>query len=158
MVHVNSEQSKNCVSSRGMSVFAVEVPARTKMVSLSKHTHTYTPLQNTAHNLLCLLTHCFCNVQRRKSHSHLEKWIQTFCLVPVETAVEGFDLNTGENNDMVIRDGETQSNDANRGSLVTSRAGLRRKCLWFRLEQWCNLSPSAFKISTSLHTGCINHK
>ncbi|XP_012697695.2 EF-hand calcium-binding domain-containing protein 7 [Clupea harengus] len=32
MVHVNSEQSKNCVSSRGMSVFAVEVPARTKMV------------------------------------------------------------------------------------------------------------------------------
>ncbi|XP_043098049.1 EF-hand calcium-binding domain-containing protein 7 [Puntigrus tetrazona] len=31
-VHINSEQSKNCVSSRGMSVFAVEVPARTKMV------------------------------------------------------------------------------------------------------------------------------
>ncbi|XP_064187992.1 EF-hand calcium-binding domain-containing protein 7 [Anguilla rostrata] len=31
-VHVNSEQSKNCISSRGMSVFAVEVPARTKMV------------------------------------------------------------------------------------------------------------------------------
>uniref|UniRef100_A0A674DCH4 Phosphoglucomutase 1 n=1 Tax=Salmo trutta TaxID=8032 RepID=A0A674DCH4_SALTR len=31
-VHVNNEQSKNCSSSRGMSVFAVEVPARTKMV------------------------------------------------------------------------------------------------------------------------------
>ncbi|KAG7487639.1 hypothetical protein MATL_G00025670 [Megalops atlanticus] len=31
-VHVNNELSKNCVSSRGMSVFAVEVPARTKMV------------------------------------------------------------------------------------------------------------------------------
>ncbi|XP_073707794.1 EF-hand calcium-binding domain-containing protein 7 [Garra rufa] len=31
-VHINNEQSKNCVSSRGMSVFAVEVPARTKMV------------------------------------------------------------------------------------------------------------------------------
>ncbi|KAJ8376242.1 hypothetical protein SKAU_G00068220 [Synaphobranchus kaupii] len=31
-VHVNNEQSKNCISSRGMSVFAVEVPARTKMV------------------------------------------------------------------------------------------------------------------------------
>ncbi|KAJ8277911.1 hypothetical protein GJAV_G00081580 [Gymnothorax javanicus] len=31
-VHVNNEQSKNCISNRGMSVFAVEVPARTKMV------------------------------------------------------------------------------------------------------------------------------
>ncbi|XP_056316705.1 EF-hand calcium-binding domain-containing protein 7-like [Danio aesculapii] len=31
-VHINNEQSKNSVSSRGMSVFAVEVPARTKMV------------------------------------------------------------------------------------------------------------------------------
>uniref|UniRef100_A0A671SKM6 EF-hand calcium-binding domain-containing protein 7 n=1 Tax=Sinocyclocheilus anshuiensis TaxID=1608454 RepID=A0A671SKM6_9TELE len=31
-VHINNEQSKNCASSRGMSVFAVEVPARTKMV------------------------------------------------------------------------------------------------------------------------------
>ncbi|XP_041647497.1 EF-hand calcium-binding domain-containing protein 7 [Cheilinus undulatus] len=31
-VHVNNEQNKNCCSSRGMSVFAVEVPARTKMV------------------------------------------------------------------------------------------------------------------------------
>uniref|UniRef100_A0A6Q2ZAC6 EF-hand calcium-binding domain-containing protein 7 n=1 Tax=Esox lucius TaxID=8010 RepID=A0A6Q2ZAC6_ESOLU len=31
-VHVNNEQSKNCSSSRGMCVFAVEVPARTKMV------------------------------------------------------------------------------------------------------------------------------
>uniref|UniRef100_A0A8C0YEC9 EF-hand calcium binding domain 7 n=1 Tax=Cyprinus carpio carpio TaxID=630221 RepID=A0A8C0YEC9_CYPCA len=31
-VHINNEQSKNCVSSRGLSVFAVEVPARTKMV------------------------------------------------------------------------------------------------------------------------------
>uniref|UniRef100_A0A8C1JH00 EF-hand calcium-binding domain-containing protein 7 n=1 Tax=Cyprinus carpio TaxID=7962 RepID=A0A8C1JH00_CYPCA len=31
-VHINNEQSKNCVSSRAMSVFAVEVPARTKMV------------------------------------------------------------------------------------------------------------------------------
>lgn len=31
-VHVNNEQSKNCCSSRGMTVFAVEVPARTKMV------------------------------------------------------------------------------------------------------------------------------
>ncbi|XP_028856679.1 EF-hand calcium-binding domain-containing protein 7 [Denticeps clupeoides] len=31
-VHVNNEQSKNCKSSRGMCVFAVEVPARTKMV------------------------------------------------------------------------------------------------------------------------------
>ncbi|TRY53989.1 hypothetical protein DNTS_015547 [Danionella cerebrum] len=31
-VHINNEQSRNCVSSRGMSVFAVEVPARTKMV------------------------------------------------------------------------------------------------------------------------------
>ncbi|KAK7144785.1 hypothetical protein R3I94_011014 [Phoxinus phoxinus] len=31
-VHINNEQSKNCVSSRGMSMFAVEVPARTKMV------------------------------------------------------------------------------------------------------------------------------
>uniref|UniRef100_A0A8C9WQF0 EF-hand calcium binding domain 7 n=1 Tax=Scleropages formosus TaxID=113540 RepID=A0A8C9WQF0_SCLFO len=32
IVHVNNEQSKNCTSSRGMNVFAVEVPARTKMV------------------------------------------------------------------------------------------------------------------------------
>uniref|UniRef100_A0A8C2K7U5 Phosphoglucomutase 1 n=1 Tax=Cyprinus carpio TaxID=7962 RepID=A0A8C2K7U5_CYPCA len=31
-VHINNEQNKNCVSSRGLSVFAVEVPARTKMV------------------------------------------------------------------------------------------------------------------------------
>ncbi|KAL1022786.1 hypothetical protein UPYG_G00032320 [Umbra pygmaea] len=31
-VHVNNEQSKNCSSSRGMSLFALEVPARTKMV------------------------------------------------------------------------------------------------------------------------------
>lgn len=31
-VHVNNEQSKNCSSNRGMSVFAVEVPAKTKMV------------------------------------------------------------------------------------------------------------------------------
>ncbi|CAL8309321.1 unnamed protein product [Lota lota] len=31
-VHVNNEHSKNCCSSRGMSVFAVEVPAKTKMV------------------------------------------------------------------------------------------------------------------------------
>lgn len=31
-VHVNNEQSRNCCSSRGLSVFAVEVPARTKMV------------------------------------------------------------------------------------------------------------------------------
>ncbi|XP_039984322.1 EF-hand calcium-binding domain-containing protein 7 isoform X2 [Xiphias gladius] len=31
-VHVNNEQSRNCSNSRGMSVFAVEVPARTKMV------------------------------------------------------------------------------------------------------------------------------
>ncbi|XP_062280388.1 EF-hand calcium-binding domain-containing protein 7 [Scomber scombrus] len=31
-VHVNNEQNRNCSSSRGMSVFAVEVPARTKMV------------------------------------------------------------------------------------------------------------------------------
>ncbi|XP_069560881.1 EF-hand calcium-binding domain-containing protein 7 [Brachyistius frenatus] len=31
-VHVNNEQSRNCSSSRGMTVFAVEVPARNKMV------------------------------------------------------------------------------------------------------------------------------
>lgn len=31
-VHVNNEQSKNCVSSRGIAVFAVEVPPRTNMV------------------------------------------------------------------------------------------------------------------------------
>lgn len=31
-VHVNNEHSKNCCSSRGLSVFAVEVPAKTKMV------------------------------------------------------------------------------------------------------------------------------
>ncbi|XP_028259706.1 EF-hand calcium-binding domain-containing protein 7 [Parambassis ranga] len=31
-VHVNNEQSRNCCSSRGMTVFAVEVPARTKIV------------------------------------------------------------------------------------------------------------------------------
>ncbi|CAL8254926.1 unnamed protein product [Merluccius merluccius] len=31
-VHVSNEHSKNCCSSRGMSVFAVEVPAKTKMV------------------------------------------------------------------------------------------------------------------------------
>uniref|UniRef100_A0A674DCE4 EF-hand calcium-binding domain-containing protein 7 n=1 Tax=Salmo trutta TaxID=8032 RepID=A0A674DCE4_SALTR len=40
-VHVNNEQSKNCSSSRGMSVFAVEVPARTKMVRYCTHrTHS----------------------------------------------------------------------------------------------------------------------
>ncbi|XP_062411600.1 EF-hand calcium-binding domain-containing protein 7 [Sardina pilchardus] len=32
VVQVNNEQSKNCVNSRGLSVFAVEVPARTKIV------------------------------------------------------------------------------------------------------------------------------
>ncbi|XP_063057873.1 EF-hand calcium-binding domain-containing protein 7 isoform X2 [Engraulis encrasicolus] len=32
VVQVNNEQSKNCVSSRGMNVFAVEVPARTKII------------------------------------------------------------------------------------------------------------------------------
>lgn len=38
-VHVNNEQSRNCCSSRGLSVFAVEVPARTKMVrSLPENT------------------------------------------------------------------------------------------------------------------------
>ncbi|XP_034035440.1 EF-hand calcium-binding domain-containing protein 7-like isoform X1 [Thalassophryne amazonica] len=31
-VHVSNEQSRNCCSSRGLSVFAVEVPAKTKMV------------------------------------------------------------------------------------------------------------------------------
>ncbi|MGH0140905.1 UNVERIFIED_CONTAM: hypothetical protein FKN15_073026 [Acipenser sinensis] len=31
-VHVNNEQSKNCVSSRGITVFAGEVPPRTNMV------------------------------------------------------------------------------------------------------------------------------
>ncbi|XP_040896367.1 EF-hand calcium-binding domain-containing protein 7 isoform X2 [Toxotes jaculatrix] len=31
-VHINNEQSRNCSSSRGMNVFAVEVPGRTKMV------------------------------------------------------------------------------------------------------------------------------
>ncbi|XP_008404383.1 EF-hand calcium-binding domain-containing protein 7 [Poecilia reticulata] len=31
-VHVNNEQSRNCCSSRGMAMFAIEVPARTKMV------------------------------------------------------------------------------------------------------------------------------
>nr|XP_046247099.1 EF-hand calcium-binding domain-containing protein 7 [Scatophagus argus] len=31
-VHVSNEQSRNCCTSRGLSVFAVEVPARTKMV------------------------------------------------------------------------------------------------------------------------------
>lgn len=35
-VHVNNEQSRNCCSSRGLSVFAVEVPARTKMVNTQK--------------------------------------------------------------------------------------------------------------------------
>ncbi|KAM9848300.1 EF-hand calcium-binding domain-containing protein 7 [Aulostomus maculatus] len=46
-VHVNNEQSSNCCSSRGMSVFAVEVPARTKMVCQhvlpisDKHDWTY---------------------------------------------------------------------------------------------------------------------
>lgn len=34
VVQVNNEASKNCVNSRGMSVFAVEVPPRTKLVSL----------------------------------------------------------------------------------------------------------------------------
>lgn len=33
-VHVNNEQSRNCCSSRGLNVFAVEVPARTKMVKM----------------------------------------------------------------------------------------------------------------------------
>ncbi|XP_048394863.2 EF-hand calcium-binding domain-containing protein 7 isoform X2 [Stegostoma tigrinum] len=32
IVHVNNEQSKNCVSSRGLSIFAVEVPPRTTTV------------------------------------------------------------------------------------------------------------------------------
>ncbi|XP_076132204.1 EF-hand calcium-binding domain-containing protein 7 [Alosa pseudoharengus] len=32
VVQVNNEQSRNCVNSRGLSVFAVEVPARTKIV------------------------------------------------------------------------------------------------------------------------------
>ncbi|KAL4635016.1 EF-hand calcium-binding domain-containing protein 7 [Arapaima gigas] len=32
IVHVNNEQSKNCISSRGMNVFALEVPAKTRMV------------------------------------------------------------------------------------------------------------------------------
>lgn len=36
-VHVNNEQSRNCCSSRGLNVFAVEVPARTKMVNMRKH-------------------------------------------------------------------------------------------------------------------------
>ncbi|XP_014845230.1 PREDICTED: EF-hand calcium-binding domain-containing protein 7 [Poecilia mexicana] len=31
-VHVNNEQSRNCCSSRGMAMFAIEVPARAKMV------------------------------------------------------------------------------------------------------------------------------
>ncbi|XP_056133511.1 EF-hand calcium-binding domain-containing protein 7 [Lampris incognitus] len=31
-VHVNNDQSRNCCSSRGMAVFAVEVPAKTKTV------------------------------------------------------------------------------------------------------------------------------
>nr|XP_057929215.1 phosphoglucomutase-1 isoform X1 [Doryrhamphus excisus] len=31
-VHVNNKQNTNCCSSRGLSVFAIEVPARTKMV------------------------------------------------------------------------------------------------------------------------------
>lgn len=31
-IHVNNEQNRNCWNSRGMSVFAVEVPGRTKMV------------------------------------------------------------------------------------------------------------------------------
>lgn len=35
-VHVNNEQSRNCCSSRGLNVFAVEVPARTKMVNTPK--------------------------------------------------------------------------------------------------------------------------
>lgn len=34
-VHVNNEQNRNCCSSRGLNVFAVEVPARTKMVKMS---------------------------------------------------------------------------------------------------------------------------
>ncbi|KAM5147831.1 EF-hand calcium-binding domain-containing protein 7 [Mantella aurantiaca] len=33
MMQVNNDQSKNCVSSRGLSVFAVEVPAKSSMVS-----------------------------------------------------------------------------------------------------------------------------
>ncbi|XP_069837470.1 EF-hand calcium-binding domain-containing protein 7 [Dendropsophus ebraccatus] len=33
MVQVNTDQSKNCTSSRGMSVFAVEVPGKSTMVS-----------------------------------------------------------------------------------------------------------------------------
>lgn len=35
-VHVNNEHCRNCCSSRGMTVFAVEVPARTKMVRKKK--------------------------------------------------------------------------------------------------------------------------
>lgn len=43
-VHVNNEQSRNCCSSRGLNVFAVEVPARTKMVKMCfiKHIMTMT--------------------------------------------------------------------------------------------------------------------
>lgn len=33
MMQVNNDQSKNCVSSRGLSVFAVEVPAKSTVVS-----------------------------------------------------------------------------------------------------------------------------
>uniref|UniRef100_A0A7N8X292 EF-hand calcium-binding domain-containing protein 7 n=1 Tax=Mastacembelus armatus TaxID=205130 RepID=A0A7N8X292_9TELE len=46
-VHINNEQNRNCSSSRSMSVFAVEVPARTKMICQhvlpinEKHDWTY---------------------------------------------------------------------------------------------------------------------
>ncbi|KAM9324654.1 EF-hand calcium-binding domain-containing protein 7 [Gastrophryne carolinensis] len=33
MIQVNNDQSKNCISSRGLSVFAVEVPAKSSVVS-----------------------------------------------------------------------------------------------------------------------------
>uniref|UniRef100_A0A4W3INR3 EF-hand calcium binding domain 7 n=1 Tax=Callorhinchus milii TaxID=7868 RepID=A0A4W3INR3_CALMI len=58
-VHVDSEQSKNCVSSRGLSVFAVEVAPRSSIVSCLTHQLTgavYTRLviiilaYNTAHH------------------------------------------------------------------------------------------------------------
>ncbi|KAG9473140.1 hypothetical protein GDO78_014002 [Eleutherodactylus coqui] len=32
MVQVNNDQSKNCISSRGLSMFAVEVPGKSTMV------------------------------------------------------------------------------------------------------------------------------
>ncbi|XP_028300317.1 EF-hand calcium-binding domain-containing protein 7 [Gouania willdenowi] len=51
-VHVNNEQSRNCCSSRGMTVFAVEVPARTKLVCQhvlpisDKHDWTYSCVES----------------------------------------------------------------------------------------------------------------